>query len=48
VDELGSVGELRADLANSVAQRDHRVEPLRAEFIDVLGAVRADVDPTRP
>ena len=44
VDELGSRRELRADLANAVAQRDHRVEPLGAELVEVLGAVGADVD----
>ena len=45
VDELGVVRELGADLANAVAQRDHAVEALRGEFVQVLGAVGADVDP---
>ena len=36
--------ELRADLADAVAQRDHHVEALRDELVEVLGAVRADVD----
>ena len=47
VDELGSGREVRADLPDAVAQGDHRVEPLRAELVEVLGAVRADVDPVR-
>ena len=46
VHELGAGRELRADLSNAVAQRDHRVEPLGDELVDVLGAVRADVDST--
>ena len=37
--------ELRADLPDAVAQRDHHVEALRDELVEVLGAVRADVDP---
>ena len=48
VDELGSGRERRAHLANPVAQRDHGVEPLGDELVEVLGAVRADVDSTLP
>ena len=44
VHELGAVRELGADLPNAVAQRDHRVEPLGDELVEVLGAVGADVD----
>ena len=46
VHELGAGRELGADLSNAVAQRDHRVEPLGDELVEVLGAVRADVDAT--
>ena len=34
----GRDGNVGADLANAVAQRDHGVEPLRAELVEVLGA----------
>ena len=44
VDELGLRRELGADLADAVAQRDHHVEALRDELVEVLGAVAADVD----
>ncbi len=37
--------ERRAHLANPVAQGDDRVEPFADEFVDVLAAVQADVDP---
>ena len=35
----GVDGNCGADLANAVAQRDHRVEPLGAELVEVLGSV---------
>jgi hypothetical protein len=38
--------ELRAHLANAIAQGDDRVEPLRDELVKVLRAVTADVDAT--
>ena len=44
VDQLRMAGELRADLANPVAQRDHVAEPLPGELLQVLGPVPADVD----
>ena len=44
VHEVGVRRELGADLADPVAQRDHDVEALRDELVEVLGAVRADVD----
>jgi hypothetical protein len=37
-------GELRADLADPVAQRDHVAEPLPGELLQVLGPAPADVD----
>src|SRR5262245_27160521 len=43
--ELGMRGELWTDLSNAIAQRDHHVEALRNELVEVLGAVGADVDP---
>ena len=46
VHELRMRRELGTDLADAVAQRDHEVEPLRDELVEVLGPVRADVDPT--
>ena len=39
--------ELRAHLANAIAQSDDGVEPLRDELFNVFGAVPADVDATR-
>ena len=42
--ELRVRRELGTHLADAVAQRDHDVEPLRRELVEVLGAVRADVD----
>ena len=48
VHELRVRRELRAHLADAVAQRDHLVEALGDELVEVLGAVRADVDATRP
>ena len=44
VHELGVRRELGTDLADAVAQRDHEVEPLATELVEVLGSVRADVD----
>src|SRR5688572_15996311 len=44
VHELRARRELRAHLANAIAERDHLVEALRDELVDVLRAVRADVD----
>ena len=40
----GDGRELGADLSNAVAEGDHHVEPLSDELVEVLGAVRADVD----
>ena len=45
VDELWVRRELGTDLADAVAQGDHEVEALGHELVEVLGAVRADVDP---
>ena len=44
VDQLRMAGELRADLADPVAQRDHVAEPLPGELLQVLGPAPADVD----
>ena len=46
VHTLGPGRELRAHLANAVAQGDDRVEPLSDELVEVLGAIGADVDAT--
>ena len=40
----GCDGKLGTDLADAVAQRDHEVEALGHELVQVLGSVRADVD----
>src|SRR5690348_15405119 len=44
VDQLRMASELRADLADPVAQRDHVAEPLPGELRQVLGPAPADVD----
>ncbi len=44
VDHLRMAGELRADLADPVAQADHVPEPLPGERVQVLGPAPADVD----
>src|SRR5438876_1188816 len=44
VHELRVGRELGADLSDAVAQRDHEVEPHCEELVEVLGAVRADID----
>src|SRR5258708_39555474 len=44
VHELRVRRELAAHLADAVAQRDHQVEPPREELVEVLAAIRADVD----
>ena len=36
--------ELGADLANAIAQRDHQVEGLRDELVEVLAPIAAEVD----
>lgn len=38
-------GECRAGLAGVIADRDHIIEILAQEFVDVLRAVVRDVDP---
>ena len=40
----GRAGELGADLAHAVAERDHVVEALPGELVQVLGAPASDVD----
>lgn len=45
MDELFPAGEDRAGLAGVVADRDHGVEILVQQFVDVFGSVVRDVDP---
>ena len=45
VDELRVRRELGTDLADAIAERDHHVEAIGDELVEVLGAVAADVDP---
>src|SRR5690606_13454880 len=40
--------EVRADLADTVAQADHMVEGLTGELVEVLGPAVADVDAALP
>src|SRR4051794_25067342 len=44
MDRGGRAGELGADLAHPIAQRDHVVEPSPGQRVDVLRPLGADVD----
>ena len=44
VDSSRVVGELRADFADLVAQRDHVVEPAAGDRVQVSGPLAGDVD----
>src|SRR5215218_2572317 len=48
VHEVWVCWKLGTHLSDAVAKRDHVIEVLRRELVQMLGTLRADVDPSLP